>query len=390
MIERTQHLLTLEGLLQRFPVVAILGTRQTGKTTIARQLLARYPGPATLFDLEDPAELAQLTSPMLALRELRGLVVLDEIQRRPEIFPVLRVLADRPGIPARFLVLGSASQDLLQQSSESLAGRIAFHDLEGFTLAEVGEDALRTLWLRGGFPCSFLAPSDALSADWRDQFVRTFLERDLAQLGIQIPGTTLGRFWTMIAHHHGQIWNSSELARAFGVSDTTVARYRDILTGALVIRQLTPWHENLQKRQVKSPKVYIIDSGLLHTLLNLETFADLAGHPKIGASWEGFGLAEVIARLGARPRECFFWSTHSGAELDLLVVRGRRRLGFEFKYSDAPQVTRSMHIALADLKLDSLDMVHAGQHTFPLAEKVRALSLSRINTDLAPLAESSS
>jgi len=220
--------------------------------------------------------------------------------------------------------------------------------------------------------------------------VRTFLERDLAQLGIQIPGTTLGRFWTMIAHYHGQIWNSSELARAFGVSDTTVARYRDILTGALVVRQITPWHENLQKRQVKFPKVYIIDSGLLHTLLNLETFADLAGHPKIGASWEGFGLAEVIARLGARPRECFFWSTHSGAELDLLVVRGRRRLGFEFKYSDAPQITRSMHIALADLKLDSLDMVHAGQHTFPLAEKVRALSLSRINKDLAPLAESSS
>jgi len=388
-IERTEHLLTLEGLLQRFPVVAILGTRQTGKTTLARQLLARYPGPATLFDLEDPADLAQLTSPMLALRELRGLIVLDEIQRRPEIFPILRVLADRPGIPARFLVLGSASQDLLQQSSESLAGRIAFHDLEGFTLAEVGADALRTLWLRGGFPCSFLAPSDALSADWREQFVRTFLEQDLAQLGIQIPATTLGRFWTMIAHYHGQIWNSSELGRAFGVSDTTVARYRDVLTGALVIRQLMPWHENLQKRQVKAPKTYIIDSGLLHTLLNLETFTDLAGHPKIGASWEGFGLAEVIARLGARPRECFFWATHSGAELDLLVVRGRRRLGFEFKYSDAPQTTRSMHIALADLKLDSLDMVHAGRHTFPLAENVRALSLARINEDLAPLAPSS-
>jgi predicted AAA+ superfamily ATPase len=384
-IERAHHLLALERLLQQFPVVAILGTRQVGKTTLARQLLARSSGPGILFDLEDPADLARLTNPMLVLRKLQGLVVLDEIQRRPEIFPILRVLADRPEIPARFLVLGSASQDLLQQSSESLAGRIAFHDLEGFTLAEVGEDALRTLWLRGGLPRSFLAPSDAISADWRDQFVRTFLERDLAQLGIQIPAATLRRFWTMIAHYHGQIWNSSELGRAFGVSDTTVARYRDVLTGALVVRQLTPWHENLQKRQVKSPKVYIIDSGLLHTLLNLETFDDLASHPKVGASWEGFGLAEVIARLGARSRECFFWATHGGAELDLLVVRGRRRLGFEFKYSDAPQMTRSMHTALADLKLDSLDVVHAGEHTFPLHEKVRALALSRLNEDLAPL-----
>jgi len=384
-IERAQHIAALEALLQHYPVVAILGIRQVGKTTLAKQLLTRYTGPSTVFDLEDPADLARLANPMLALRELPGLVVLDEVQRLPELFPILRVLADRPGTPARFLVLGSAGPDLLKQSSESLAGRIAYHDLEGFTLAEVGEAALRTLWLRGGLPCSFLADSDPMSADWRNRFVRTFLERDLAELGIQIPSATLRRFWTMIAHYHGQIWNGSELARAFGVAGTTVARYLDILSGALVVRQLAPWHENLQKRQVKSPKVYVIDSGLLHSLLNLPTFPDLEAHPKIGASWEGFGLAEVIARLGARPEECFFWATHSGAELDLLVVRGRRRLGFEFKYSDAPQITRSMHLALADLKLDRLDMVHAGEHTFPLAERVRALALSRLTEDLAPL-----
>lgn len=385
MIERTQHLEILEGLLQRYPVVAILGTRQVGKTTLAQRLLARYPGTSTVFDLEDPEAVARLSSPMLALRELQGLVVIDEVQRHPDLFPILRVLADRPHTPARFLVLGSASPELLRQSSESLAGRIAYHELEGFTLSEVGEEALRPLWLRGGLPRSFLAETDAFSLEWRRDFVRTFLERDLAQLGIQIPATTLRRFWTMIAHYHGQVWNGAELGRAFGVSAHTVARYLDVLVGALVVRQLAPWHENLQKRQVKSPKVYVIDSGLLHSLLNLPTFPDLEAHPKIGASWEGFGLAEVIARLGARPEECFFWATHGGAELDLLVVRGRRRLGFEFKYSDAPQMTRSMHLALADLKLDRLDMVHAGKHTFPLAERVRALALSRLTEDLAPL-----
>jgi predicted AAA+ superfamily ATPase len=376
----------LQGLLQRHPVVAILGTRQVGKTTLARQFLEIHPGPATVFDLEDPADLARLDNPMLALRRLSGLVVFDEIQRRPELFPILRVLADRPDVPARFLVLGSAGPELLKQSSESLAGRIAYLELEGFTLNEVGEASLDQLWLRGGLPRSFLAGSDAASAEWRRNFVQTFLERDLVQLGIRIPSTTLRRFWTMIAHYHGQIWNNSELSRAFGVSDNTVARYLDVLTGALVVRQLLPWYENLQKRQVKSPKVYIADSGLLHILLGMETRFDLEGHPKVGASWEGFGLTEIVARLGARREECYFWATHGGAEIDLLVVRGRRRLGFEFKYTDAPSMTRSMHSALADLRLDRLDVVHAGQHTYPLAENVRALALSQVCEKLEPLA----
>jgi hypothetical protein len=371
--------------VERYPVVAILGTRQVGKTTLARQFLADHPGPATVFDLEDPIDLGRLENPMLVLRELTGLVVIDEVQRRPDLFPILRVLADRPDLPARFLVLGSAGPDLLKQSSESLAGRIAYMDLEGFTLNEVGEQALGALWLRGGLPRSFLADSDAASFDWRRNFVQTFLERDLAQLGIRIPATTLRRFWTMIAHYHGQVWNGAELARAFGVTGTTVGRYLDVLTGALVVRQLLPWYENLQKRQVKAPKIYVADSGLLHTLLGLETKIDLEGHPKVGASWEGFGISEVVSRLGARPEECYFWATHSGAELDLLVVRGRRRFGFEFKHTDAPRMTRSTHTALDDLKPDRLDVVHAGPHTFPLAEKVRALALVRVSEDLEPL-----
>jgi predicted AAA+ superfamily ATPase len=314
-------------------------------------------------------------------------VVFDEVQRRPDLFPILRVLADRPELPARFLVLGSAGPDLLRQTSESLAGRIFYHELEGLALDEVGVDALGQLWLRGGLPRSFLAGSDADSNEWRQGFIRTFLERDLVELGIRIPSLTLRRFWTMIAHYHGQVWNGSEFARAFGVAGTTVARYLDILSAALVVRQLPPWYENLQKRQVRSPKVYIADSGVLHSLLNLGTRFDLEGHVKVGASWEGFGIAEVANRLGARAEECFFWATHAGAELDLLVVRGRRRLGFEFKYSDAPRPTRSMYSALADLQLDRLDVVHAGEHTYPLAEGIRALALSRLWTDLEPLAQ---
>ncbi len=371
--------------MERHPVVAILGTRQVGKTTLARRFLAHHPGPATVLDLEDPEDLGRLENPMLALRPLRGIVVIDEVQRRPDLFPILRVLADRPDLPARFLVLGSAGPDLLKQSSESLAGRIAYCELEGFTLDEVGEESLDRLWLRGGLPKSFLAGSDADSFEWRRNFVQTFLERDLVQLGIRIPSPTLRRFWTMIAHYHGQIWNGAELARAFGVGGTTVSRYLDVLTGALVVRQLLPWYENLQKRQVRSPKVYIADSGLLHGLLGLGTKDDLESHPKVGASWEGFGLAEIMARLGARQEEGFFWATHGGAELDLLVVRGRRRLGFEFKYTDAPRMTRSMHSALADLGLDRLDVVHAGRHTFPLSENVRALALARVWEDLEPL-----
>lgn len=385
LVRRPRHLKRLQELLDRFPVVGILGARQVGKTTLARELVAGRPEPATFFDLEDPSDLARLSEPMLALRDLRGLVVIDEVQRRPDLFPVLRVLADRPERPARFPVLGSASPDLLRQSSESLAGRIYYHELSGFALDEVGVAARDRLWLRGGFPSSFLAESDAASAEWRRGFVRMFVERDLPQLGVAIAPEMLRRFWTMVCHFHGQVWNGAELARSFGVSEPTVRRYLDLLTSALVLRRLQPWFENLGKRQVKSAKVYVADSGLLHTLLNLETREDLEGHPKVGASWEGFALCELLVRLAARPEESYFWATHAGAELDLLVVRGGRRLGFELKRTDAPRLTPSMRTALADLKLERLDVVHAGEHTFPLGERVRAVALGRLYEDMEPL-----
>jgi hypothetical protein len=384
-LERRRHLAALARLVEQFPVVGLLGARQVGKTTLARDFAARRDGPATFFDLEDPVDVARLTEPMLALRQLAGLVVIDEVQRRPDLFPVLRVLADRPVSAARFLVLGSASPELLRQTSESLAGRIFYHELEGFALDEVGVGARDRLWLRGGFPRSFLSDSDDESAQWRRGFIRTFLERDLPQLGVTIPAVTLGRFWTMLAHYHAQVWNGAEIARAFGIAGTTVRRYLDILTAALVVRQLQPWFANLGKRQVRSPKVYLADSGLLHSLLNLPTLHDLAGHPKVGASWEGFALSEVLVRLGARPEESFFWATHGGAELDLLVVRGRRRLGFECKRTDAPRLSPSIRSVLSYLELERLDVVHAGDHTFPLGERVRALALSRLYEDLEPL-----
>ncbi len=385
LIERHRHQEEVQGLLERHPVVTLLGARQVGKTTLARQLAARFDGPVSFFDLEDPTDLARLAEPMLALRELRGLIVVDEVQRRPELFPVLRVLADRLERPARFLILGSASPELLQQTSESLAGRIYHHELGGFDLDEVGIDAREKLWLRGGFPRSFLADTDGASAEWRRGFVRTFIERDLPGLGIQIPPETLRRFWTMIAHYHGQVWNGAELARAFGVSAMTVRRYLDLFTSALVLRQLQPWFENLGKRQVKSPKVYVADSGLLHSLLSLTTRDDLDRHPKVGASWEGFVLREVIERLGARPEEVFFWATHAGAEIDLLVVRGQRRFGFELKRTAAPRMTPSIRTALDDLQLERVDLIYPGDATFPLAERVRALALSRLAEDLEPL-----
>lgn len=382
MIARLGHLRTLERLLSAHRVVAILGARQVGKTTLARGLIQRRGGPSTIFDLEDPADLARLADPILALENLRGLVVLDEIQRRPDLFPILRVLSDRPRSTTRFLVLGSASPDLLRQSSESLAGRIAYHELPGFTLDEVGPSTLASVWLRGGFPRSFLARSAAASAEWRRAFIRTFLERDLPQLGVTIPAPTLQRFWSMLAHYHGQVWNSSEFARSFGVADTTVRRYLDVLSSTFVARQLQPWSENLGKRQVKSPKVYLSDSGLLHTLLGIETLRDLERHPKVGASWEGFMLGTVMHVLRLPLESCYFWATHAGAEIDLLVIEGRRRRGFEFKRTTAPQLTRSMRSALEDLKLSRLDVIHAGKETFPLAPRVRAVAATRILDDL--------
>jgi uncharacterized protein len=384
MLARSAHVRRIRDLLSEFPVVGLIGARQIGKTTLAAAVAENEPT-SVHFDLEDPRDLAKLNAPMLALEPLRGLVVLDEVQHRPELFPVLRVLADRRAKPARFLVLGSASPNLLRQSSESLAGRIAYHELPGLDLSEVGSERVQRLWLRGGFPRSFVAGSEDASFRWRLEFVRTYLERDLSALGIALPAATMRRFWNMLAHYHGQLWNGAELARAFGVSEKTVRRYLDILESTFMARRLGPWHENLGKRQVKAPKVYVGDTGLLHALLGLESREALSGHPKVGASWEGFAIAEVARRLGARADECFFWRVHTGAELDLLVVRGSKRRGFEIKYTDAPSVTPSMRTAMTDLRLQGIDVVHAGTETFPIAPRVRALALSRIDGDLAPL-----
>ena len=366
-------------------MVGILGPRQVGKTTLARDLIRRAGLRATVFDLEDTADLARLADARLALEPLRGLIVIDEIQRRPDLFPLLRVFADRPARPARFLILGSASPEMLRQSSESLAGRVAYHELGGFSLEDVGLGKADRLWLRGGFPRAFLARSERESDEWRRGFVRSFVERDLPQLGVTIPGATLERFWAMLAHYHGQVWNASEFAGSFGVSSVTVRRYLDLLSATFTVRQLLPWSENLGKRQVRSPKVYLADSGLLHTLLGIRERRDLERHPKLGASWEGFGVEAVRRRLGAERGECYFWATHGGAELDLLVVRGRKRWGFEFKRTSAPAVTRSMRVALHDLRLERLAVVHAGPHSFALAPRIRAVALRRLFEDLAPL-----
>jgi predicted AAA+ superfamily ATPase len=385
MIERSAHLERLRHLLDQFPVVGLIGARQVGKTTLARAYAARFEGEVTRFDLENPRDLYRLQDSMFALEGLHGLVILDEVQLRPELFPVLRVLADREDRPARFLVLGSASPELLRQSSESLAGRIAYQELDGLSLEEVGTEHVEALWLRGGFPLSYLAPSEPASGLWRQQFIRTYLERDLSELGIQLPPTTMRRFWSMLAHYHGEIWNGAELARAFGVSDKTVRGYLDTLVSTFMAKRLDPWHENVAKRQVKSPKIYLADSGILHTLLGLETRDDLLGHPKVGASWEGFAIGEVVAHLGARPEECFFWKLHSGAELDLLIRRGSLRRGFEVKLTSSPRVTSSMRSAQETLGLDELVVIHAGVESYPLAEGIRAVALARLREDVEPL-----
>ena len=385
MIDRESHARQITGLLKRFPVFAILGARQVGKTTLAASIAPTLSDRISRFDLENPSDLARLADPMLALQELKGLVVLDEVQRRPELFPVLRVLADRKPIRTRFLVLGSAAPDLLRQSSESLAGRIAYYELPGLAVREVGFEHADRLWVRGGFPKAFLARSDRESMEWRQAFIRTFLERDLPALGVNIAADTMRRFWSMLAHHHAQPWNASEIGRSFGVADTTVRNYLDKLTDALVVRQLKSWHENLGKRQVKAPKIFIRDSGLLHALLNLPTKRDIEGHPKLGASWEGFVIDQLVQQLGVNPEETYHWRTHQGAELDLLVVRGGLRLGFEVKRTVAPTLTPSMRSAMHDLKLKSLTVVHAGDQTFPLSKQVQAVAFRDVLNAIRPL-----
>jgi predicted AAA+ superfamily ATPase len=358
--------------LRDSPVVALVGPRQCGKTTLAREIARGRRG--AYFDLEDPVSLGRLAQPMTTLEALDGLIVIDEVQRRPDLFPVLRVLVDAGQRGRRFLILGSASPELLRQGSETLAGRIAIVEMAGFDLGEAGAARLRRLWWRGGFPRSFLARSDAASVAWRQDFIRTFLERDMLQLGVRVPPPALRRLWTMIAHYHGQVWNASELARSLGEAHVTVKRHLDALTGALMVRQLQPWFQNLGKRQVKAPKVYVRDSGLLHALLDMASPAALHAHPKVGASWEGFVLEELIGL--ASERNAWYWRTQAGAELDLLLMLRGRRIGVEVKYADAPSMTRSMHVSIESLKLDHLYVIYPGAVPYALRHGVEVLPLA--------------
>lgn len=371
-IDRKTDRATLTKLMSAFPVTAILGPRQCGKTTLARTLAAD-----SYFDLENPQDLARLEQPQLALEDLVGLIVIDEVQRLPDLFPLLRYLVDQ-GKRRKFVILGSASRDLIRQSSESLAGRIAYLRLGGFRLSDIDPGAIKTLWWRGGLPPSFLAASDEESLLWRNQYVTTFLERDIPQLGIAIPARTLRRFWTMLSHYHGHILNYSELGRSFGISDMTVRKYCDILEGTFMVRILQPWFVNIGKRLVKRPKLYLRDSGLFHTLQSIETSEQLLATPRLGASWEGFALECVCRTLGKEDGGLYFWSTHGGAELDLFWQARGKNWGVEFKYEDAPRLTRSMKTAVEDLELARLWVVFPGKSTYPLTEKIQVIPLADV------------
>jgi predicted AAA+ superfamily ATPase len=374
MIQRPDYLNQLKTAIGRSPVTALLGPRQCGKTTLARQLVEDQQ--AIFFDMESLPDQRRLQNPEMMLGSLNGLVVLDEIQVMPELFQVLRILVDRPHNPARFLILGSASPEIIRSASETLAGRLEFIELQGFDLSETGSTAWEPLWLRGGFPRSFLAASEDDSLAWREGFIRTFLERDIPQLGINIPAVAMRRFWTMLAHYHGQTWNAAELGRSMGLSDKTVRSYLDILTGTFMIRQLQPWFENLGKRQVKSPKIYFRDTGLLHSLLDIPDKHSLYGHPKVGASWEGFALEQALQIL--HPNAAYFWGTHAGAELDLVFQRQGHRYGIEVKFNEAPSLTPSMRIAASELALDHLWIVYPGSETYPVAENITTLPLKNL------------
>jgi predicted AAA+ superfamily ATPase len=372
-IQRRIDLAMVHQALRRGPMTVLLGPRQCGKTTLARQLVPTSS--LNYFDLEDPQSLARLNQPDTALRPLKKLIVIDEVQRRPELFPLLRVLADRRPVSARFLLLGSASPDLLKQSSETLAGRLEIVPLEGLRLADLGAAAQDRHWLRGGFPRAYTPRREVDSVSWRRQFLQTFVERDLPQLGIRIPAMAVRRFWNMLAHYHAQTWNAAELARALAVNESTVRHYLDLLTGVFMVRQLPPWHENLGKRQVKAPKVYVRDSGLLHSLLGIGDRRDLENHPKVGASWEGYAVEEIIKAI--QPDETYYWATYNRAELDLLLFKNGRRIGVECKRADAPVLTPSMRIAMSDLKLDHLYVVYPGEKAYTLGKKIEVVPLSK-------------
>ncbi len=371
-IDRTHLRAEIARLLQQFRGVLLVGPRQVGKTTLARTFLPSVS--PNYFDLEDPIVVEQFRRPRALLSALKGLVVIDEVQHAPELFPLLRVLMDREDSPARFLLLGSASLQLLRQGGESLLGRIAVVEVDGFSLGEVGQEGDRKLWLRGGLPLSHLAESDDKSAEWRERFIQLFLERDLPQLSINVAAPAMRRFWMMLTHYHGQIWSAADPARSLGVNESTVRRYLDWLTQTYMVRQLQPWFENLGKRQVKSPKIYFRDSGLLHSLMGLRGEADLLRHPRLGASWEGYAIEQVL-RL-ARPDDAYFWATHTGAELDLLMFRYGKRIGVEFKWADAPSLTRSMNIAMQDLKLDALYVAYPGDRRYTLADRIEVVPLA--------------
>jgi predicted AAA+ superfamily ATPase len=373
MIERSDLLDEVKSALERNRVVALIGPRQCGKTTLARQIIS--PDSPNYFDLENPVSLTRLDEPMTALQDLHGIIVIDEVQRKPDLFPILRVLVDREPLPARFLILGSASPALLRQSSESLAGRITIITMSGFSLEEVGIENQSKHWQRGGFPRSYLANNDSESFEWRRDFVLTFLERDVPQFGIQIPSTSLFRFWSVLAHYHGQIWNVAETARTLNIGETTARRYMDLLQDLFMVRQLPPWYANLSKRQVKSPKLYFRDSGLLHYLLGIKSDGELALHPRMGASWEGYVIEEIIK--STRPDEVYFWSTYSGAELDLLLIKDQQQIGVECKRMDAPKLTPSMRTAMQDLELDKLVVVYPGSQPYSLAEGISVVPLAR-------------
>lgn len=379
MISRSYYLKAIANAFAVHPVVAILGPRQCGKTTLAKEYIQMANEVAPLrnyFDLEDPTDLNRIQDPKVALEGLSGLIVIDEIQRIPELFPILRVLVDAYSEKQKYLILGSASQDLLKQSSESLAGRIEYLALQPFSLSEV--DNVEALWLRGGFPKSYLANTDEHSLKWRKAYIRTFLESDIPKLGIDIPPANLHRFWMMLAHYHGNIVNYNELGRSLHLSQKTAKHYSDILTKTFMIRQLQPWFENISKRQVKSHKIYFRDSGIYHALLQIYTQDDLALHPKLGASWEGFALEEVIRLYKEADDEIYFWATHSEAELDLLIFHKGKRLGFEFKYASAPKITKSMRIALIDLKLDTLYIVYPGVKNYRMTDNIFVMGFSHL------------
>jgi predicted AAA+ superfamily ATPase len=374
MIDRPAHLHRLTTALRRSPVTALLGPRQCGKTTLARMLSQTRE--AAYFDLESQQDVSRLQNPELALSATKGLIIIDEVQRVPGLFDVLRVLVDRQQINGRFLVLGSASPHVVKNVSESLAGRVEFIDLSGFDVQEVGAASTIPLWVRGGFPRSFLAPTDDDSLAWRQGFIRTFLERDIPQLGISVPSAAMRRFWTMLAHYHGQTWNGSELARSMGLSDKTVRNYLDILTATYMVHQLQPWHQNVTKRQVKAPKIYLRDTGILHSLLALPDHDSLIAHPRVGASWEGFVIEQVLRVLS--PADTYFWATYQGAELDLLFHSAGHRFGIEVKYSESPKVTRSVRTALDDLQLRNLWIIYPGSQAFPVDDRIRVLPASEI------------